>query len=116
MDFKESQIEIDFNKQNWPLQDRFPLNKNYKEITVQFVLKSDVEIADDFLVITGYTSLEYLLEFFKEAKRLQSINSRILLGYEPIRRSNRKKFSIADLNDEIKEYWLEQGFSILYSG
>lgn len=112
----ESQFEIDFNQKHWPAQERFPLNRDFNQNNVQFILKTDIEAASDVLIITGYTSLEYLLEFFKEVKKLQNINSRILLGYEPIRRSNRKKYSIDELNTEIKDYWLDQGFSIFNSG
>lgn len=112
----ESQFEIDFNQKHWPAQERFPLNRDYKENSVQFILKADIETASEILIVTGYTSLEYLLEFFKETKNLQNIHSKILLGYEPIRRSNRKKYSIDELNTEIKDYWIDLGFSIFNSG
>lgn len=70
------------------------------------------------LLITGYASLNTLLDFFARcsSSRAQGNPIRILLGHEPFIHEHQTYASphIA-LSEQIKNYWLEQGISLYHS-
>ena len=44
-----------------PPADRFPLNRsNHK---VEQLVREDFDVSDDFLIVTGFSSLSYMVEF-----------------------------------------------------
>lgn len=113
------QQRIDFDTPEvppWPPQERYPLNlKDYDRYVLQ-MLEQDVKNSSEYLIITAFTSIEYLVDFFAKEDIPQNLLTRVLLGYEPIYRSNRKTWNISSLSDEIVNHWLAKGFSITRCG
>jgi len=113
---------ITINKQYGPLpeQDRFPINHHFIKdknftATVESVIKEDIKASEQFLVITGFTSISYLVEIYDEFSAIKTKRFKIILGSEPIV-TNKRQFIATNLNDEIKSYWMKEGISPLYCG
>jgi len=110
-----SQISFDFEADKWPDHESFPLNRKKGNATVEDVIYRDIENSIKYLIITGFTSLSNLVDYFgsREFEKLQS--ARILIGFEPNIRG-RRKYQPVKLDKEIKEYWLRKGLSIMSGG
>lgn len=106
---------MDFETVKWPPHTSFPLNRKVDSATVEDVIYPDIENSQHYLVVTGFTSLSNLVDYFgsSEFNKLQSV--RVLIGFEPNIRG-RKKYQSVKLDKEIKEYWLRKGFSIMSGG
>lgn len=114
------QLNFDFNKQvepyfHWPPQEEFPLNLKEWDRNVEKILKGDIYSAKSFLILTGYTSLSYLIDTFGNDEKITTKSVRIVLGFDPNFRG-RKRYHEKPLDKEIKEYWLKKGLSILQGG
>ena len=109
----KNQLLLDLKTKNWPDQSKFPLNRERNTVEIE-VLK-DLENSDKFLVVTGFTSLSYLIDLYAKYDYLNSKNLRIVLGFDPIVRT-RKKWPKRTFSLDIKNYWLEKGISPLQSG
>jgi superfamily II DNA or RNA helicase len=109
------QTSFDFEAKRWPAHSRFPLNKKVGNAVVEGVIYPDIETSKSYLIITGFTSLSNLVDYFgsKEFEILEK--TRIVIGFEPNIRG-RKKYQAVKLDKEIKEYWLRKGFSIMSGG
>tara|TARA_R110002051_G_scaffold181774_1_gene251342 strand:+ start:107471 stop:110713 length:3243 start_codon:yes stop_codon:yes gene_type:complete len=100
----------------WPKLDAFPLNiKSLNEHIVENIIKRDLTDTRNFTVITGFTSLSYLIDTFGNNDYNHIKNVVVALGFEPNVRG-RKRYHIWPLEKEIKEYWLKEGLSILSGG
>lgn len=116
-----NQILIDFDSLpepylKWPNQIEFPLNLTFPEREVEEIVLSDISRAKDFTVLTGYTSLSYLIDCFgKTDNYTENKKIKIVLGFDPNFRG-RKRYHIKPLDKEIAEYWLQKGLSILKGG
>lgn len=113
------QISIDFKRPvesyyTWPKQEDFPIN--YLERNVETILLPDIERAKNFTVLTGYTSLSYLIDCFGQSERYtKGKKIKIVLGFDPNFRG-RKRYQTKSLDKEIAEYWLQKRLSILQGG
>ncbi|MES2373372.1 MAG: SNF2-related protein [Bacteroidota bacterium] len=109
------QSAFDFESGQWPDHNRYPLNRKKGNATVEEVIYSDIEKSVGYLIITGFTSLSNLVDYFgsNEFEKLKTI--RILIGFEPNIRG-RRKYQPVKLDKEIKEYWLKKGLSIMSGG
>ncbi|MDX2249389.1 MAG: SNF2-related protein [Bacteroidia bacterium] len=98
----------------WPNQEQFPLNTKSGS-TVERILKTDIDNSSEYLIITGFTSLSHLIDFFcdRNYDRLEKV--RITLGWAPEERV-RANLGFADLTEDLKNYWLDQNISIIQSG
>jgi superfamily II DNA or RNA helicase len=96
---------------DWPDRLRLPLN--FAGQKVEDVLGDDIRASRSPLLITGFTSLDYLIDFVAGLSEEQPETVSILLGSEPspARRSEyrlkRKSFP-----QEVLDYWLEAGISL----
>ena len=97
----------------WPPASRFPINQD--DSHVEQVVLDDLQVSDEPLVVTGFASLDRLIDFIAAADGCSDI--RVVFGSEPFA-SRAEMFSVLDLDlpHEMKEYWLERGISILLSG
>jgi len=98
---------------NWPDPWRFPLNRD--DARVEDVVRKDLRESEEPLLVTGFASLDRLIDFAASAERCRRI--RVVFGSEPFD-SRREVFSLTDtdLPHEMKEYWLNRGISVLLSG
>lgn len=115
-------VSEDYNEYNlaykWPSNDLFPLNLPLSEgyRNVREVIVKEAQGSKAYLIITGFTSLNYLVTFLSEEidwSKMQKV--RILLGWEP-KGKKRRKWSPAEVGKEVKEYWLEQGLWLEQGG
>lgn len=84
--------------------------------TVKDIILEDWLRSSKILVLTGYSSLEYLLSIFGK-ERAVSNSVEIVLGNEPAKKNSLTDFSRPTrLSQEYKAYWLERGISILNLG
>ncbi|MBW4573787.1 MAG: hypothetical protein KME08_00720 [Aphanothece sp. CMT-3BRIN-NPC111] len=105
------------NDTDWPDRERFPYN--YAKSYVGVVVQRDLDESNNPLIITGYASLDRLIDFLAsrnsslktDSKAFETI--RILLGHEPYA-SQRQEWRYSNkFSQEIIDYWLERGISIL---
>ena len=98
----------------WPDPKEFPYNA--RKQNVGSVVMDDLCASSNPLIVTGYASLEKIIDFCAQIG--DSVSSvRLLLGSEPYE-TQRTEFRI-DLTtfpDEVREYWLQRSVSILLSG
>ena len=112
---------FDFEKpdpSHWPPNEKFPLNWEHfgESSSVESVIDIDIATSEDYLIITGFTSLSHLIDKFgsKNHENLKSV--KIVLGWEPNRRG-RTSYPFVDLDREIRDYWLkEEQISIIQGG
>ena len=103
---------------NLPDHEKYPMNRGGREVVWNLVEK-DITESRRYLIITGYTSLEYLVE--KLGGRLGAREcTEIVLGNEPVPPRNTARSSSgliaykpAGLPEEIRAYWLERGISVM---
>lgn len=97
----------EFDKAEWPRFDRFPLNEAGGK--VEPTARRLTDPGTRSIVVTGYSSLDYLIRAFGDGKP-RDID--LVLGNEPAASvaSHHPRISLAQ---EIREYWLERGLSIL---
>ncbi len=69
------------------------------------------------LIVTGYASLDKVVDFLAlRSQRPGTQDLRIIFGNEPFKpRSSWEAISVKPLADEIRDYWLERGISVLLS-
>lgn len=110
-----NQIIFDFEKVRWPENEKFPLNQKNRGRSVEAIVYNDIKNSKDYIIVTGFTSLSNLIDFFgsQDFEKLKKI--RILIGFEPNVRG-RKKYLKFKLDKEIKDYWLKRGLSIMLGG
>jgi len=96
----------------WPSPNRFPLNLNDRSVADNVV--EDLRSSPSPLIVTGYASLDRIIDFVAGCPQKSQI--RILFGQEPFG-SQRESFQLSRINlsDEIRDYWLERGISVLLS-
>ena len=96
----------------WPDPRRFPLNQDGSH--VEDLVLRDLKTSRSPLIITGFAALDRLIDFIASAQQCEQI--RLVIGSEPFD-SRREEFSLEDfdLPQEIQNYWLERGISILLS-
>ena len=100
---------------DWPSYARFPLNVDGHH--VENVVLNDLKSSKSPLIITGFASLDNLIDFCFDAHTNNSkIQTRLLIGQEPFP-SRRETFSVNQnhLTEEVEAYWLDRGISLIYS-
>ena len=50
--------------QDWPPQDKFPINNDTHQRTVKAEVLKDIKESENYLIITGFTSLANIIEIF----------------------------------------------------
>jgi hypothetical protein len=112
--FFDDQVDIQANIRSvgdWPEADRFPYN--FGSTRVEQIVREDLAGSASPLIVTGFTSLDYLIEFVAGLPPYRPASIRILIGSEPspARRSDyglkKKTFP-----QEVTDYWLNAGISL----
>lgn len=91
-----------------PPASQFPTNIGSATFTF---LAEDLQQSSDYLIVAGYSSLDFLIT--KIGNRGEHQNIKIVLGNEPLysELQKQKTFKKITLTDEIRDYWLEKGIS-----
>ncbi|WP_430009755.1 SNF2-related protein [Methylophaga lonarensis] len=97
---------------SWPDGQRFPVNE--EGYSVAQIVEADLRASKQPLLITGYASLDRLIDFVASCQNASSI--RIVLGAEPFD-SRRDSFELGthSFSREMEHYWLQRGISLLLS-
>ncbi|MFC1524028.1 SNF2-related protein [Thermodesulfobacteriota bacterium] len=95
----------------WPKMERFPYN--FQKNRVEHIVLNDLATSDSPLIITGFTSLDYIIDFIAGLPSDSPQSIRLLIGSDPTP-SQRKSFSVKRRKhtQEIIDYWLEVGISL----
>ncbi|MEK6780588.1 MAG: SNF2-related protein [Bacteroidota bacterium] len=101
---------------NWPPHEKYPLNLRLFNRKVESEVLQDIIESDQYLIITGFTSLSHLVDTFgyRDFPDLKKV--RIVLGFEPNIKGRKQYETDVKLSKEIREYWLRNGFSITLGG
>ncbi len=108
------QSSLEFENPKWPNQEIFPLNIPDLNRKVGDILEQDLKNSGECTIITGFTSLARIVEWFGTDKFQNLRSARILLGNDPILRK-RAKYPYSFMELDLKEYWLNKRIS-LYLG
>lgn len=108
------QSTLEFGKEKWPDQNRFPLNNSDLGRKVSHILEQDFLESSQCIIITGFTSLAIIVDWLGTDKYDNLKRIKILLGNDPILRK-RAKYPFSFISLDLKEYWLNKGIS-LYLG
>jgi len=96
---------------DWPDALRFPLNR--ESASVADVVLRDLNASDSPLVVAGYASLARIVDFIASCRAGEI---RIVFGSEPFsHRRGSRTVSRKPLPAEMRDYWLDRGFSVLLS-
>ena len=107
---------FDFNYQlDLPCQEDFPLNLREQGRRVRDILLKDIQNSEDYLILTGFTSLSNLIAVFGATDYSKLKQLRIVIGFDPDERVS-KRLPHYSLPTEIKNYWVKQNVSIQLCG
>ena len=109
---EETPVDSEAYRLEWPDPARFPLNVDRHK--VRDTVLGDLRTAQQPLVVTGYASLDKLIDFIADCPPEAQI--RVLLGFEPFP-SRRESYKVRghSFPREVQHYWLERGISLLLS-
>ena len=95
----------------WPEPERFP--HNFSKTKVESVVLNDLTNSSSPLIVTGFTSLDYVIDFLADLPTDRPQTLRLLIGSEPTL-SRRSQYSISKktLPQEVIDYWLNAGISL----
>jgi hypothetical protein len=95
----------------WPDTQRFPHNE--AGAAVGAVVRPDLAVSDEVLIVIGFASLDKVIDFLAErSERLGPQQIRILFGNEPFPPGTKwSAITTKPLDDQIRDYWLQQGIS-----
>jgi phosphatidylserine/phosphatidylglycerophosphate/cardiolipin synthase-like enzyme len=103
--------DLNFDADPFPPADRYPLNSPSGKVYPW--VKKELD-SGPTLVITGFSSLEFLVKTLSALPLGQSI--RVLIGQEPVLRVDAPKNREVSIERDMREWWVEKGFSILSGG
>ena len=96
----------------WPDPTRLPHNEDGARVGA--VVDADLSDPGEVLVVTGYGSLDRVVRFLATRDYGAGSPVRILFGNEPfVSRRDSTRLSGDRLADEVRDYWLERGISVL---
>lgn len=102
----------------WPPAEQYPLNNEMGKVADW--VRNDLKASQNFLILTGFSSLEYLIEEIGQEEVWQDRSVSVVLGNEPIIREELIKKRLTKkkntFSHHIADYWLEKGISIKLNG
>ncbi len=107
-------FDFDYSK-DLPEQEKFPINESIQGRTVKEILLKDIRNSEEYLIVTGFTSLANLIDIFGAIEYPHLKQLRVVIGYDPDERVS-KRLPHYSLPTEIKNYWLKQNISIKLCG
>lgn len=107
-------FDFDYSK-DLPDQEKFPINESIQGRTVKEILLKDIRNSQEYLIVTGFTSLANLIDIFGATEYPNLKQLRVVIGYDPDERVS-KRLPHYSLSTEIKNFWLKQNVSIKLCG
>ncbi len=105
-------------KWQWPPAEKYPLNNELGKVGRW--VQNDLKTSENFLILTGFSSLAYLIEQIGDEDKWLNRSISIVLGNEPIIREELFKKRLSKKKNtfsyQIADYWLEKGISIKLNG
>lgn len=96
----------------WPAPTRFPHNE--AKHRVERMVENDLADPGDVLIVTGYASLDRVVRLLGARDFSVGGALRILFGNEPfVSNQTKARITVDSLADEVRDYWLERGISVL---
>ncbi|MFO7562312.1 MAG: helicase-related protein [Enhygromyxa sp.] len=100
----------------WPDPALLPYNWPVDRIHVEGRVYQDMHASEEVLIIAGYASLAHLCDFVASLEADLPRKIRVVFGTEPFIASERPARSrLETLSQELRDYWLEQGISIMHA-
>ncbi|PDV97152.1 SNF2-related protein [Candidatus Chloroploca asiatica] len=102
----------------WPPHERFPYNNPRTGQTVGSCVLEELRTSRRPLIITGYTSLSFVINLLAHYRSQSgAMHVRLLLGHEPLvqGRSTYRVPGRQSFARELEDYWLAQGVSVYQS-
>lgn len=113
-DKDQSELDLSGPAQPWPDGHRFP--HNFQRDTVREHVWDDLTQSARPLLVTGYSSLEWIVDFLAalHGPSLEQKRVRVLIGFEPraLASLSRPAGRYRSFPDEVNDYWLERGISL----
>lgn len=104
-----------FEEAGWPDRETFLLNEGSPRVGK--ILRRDALASDRYLVVTGFSSLDYLVEFVADLPEGRRPKVDVILGREPlVPAGDPPEHPHRPLDEEIRRFWLERGVSVERSG
>ena len=101
-----------FEETRWPDPAAFPLNAGGHRVGT--TVEEELRTSTRFLAVTGFTSLAYLVRALGREDADPDQTVEVVLGNEPLP-ARAVRGGAHTVTDELREYWLERGISILVS-
>lgn len=102
----------------WPSHEHFPYNNPHTGQTVGSCVLEELRASRSPLIITGYTSLSFVIDLLAHYRSRSDVpHVRLLLGHEPLvqGRSTYRIPGRQTFSRELEDYWLAQGVSVYQS-
>ena len=95
----------------WPDLDRFPYN--FHKTRAESIILKDLTASKSPLIVTGFTSLDYIIDFVADLPKDNPETIQLLIGSEPSP-ARKKEYSLKknSLPQEVIDYWLNVGISL----
>ena len=112
--FFDDDVDIQANVRGvaeWPESKRFPYN--FRRTRVENIVLKDLAASSSPLIVTGFASLDYIIDFVASLPEETPKAIRLLIGSEPSP-ARRSKYSLKKetLPQEVIDYWLNAGISL----
>ncbi len=99
----------------WPDPTRFPHNETSPRVGP--VVEADLARAGEALIVVGYASLDRIIHLLAARDYGDGAALRVLVGNEPFAsRRDLARLPSDRLSDEVRDYWLSRGISVLQAG
>ena len=95
---KTKNTEFDFGSPQLPAYDRFPIN--YRGEKTNTLVKQEINVSTEILIITGFSSLDYIIRNFGQ-EQIANKRIRIVLGNELIPSNSTK---LSDIKESYHMY------------
>lgn len=97
--------------EDWPELERFP--HNFDKTHVEQIVLHDLAESRRPLIVTGFTSLDYIIDFIADLPPEKPETIQLLIGSEPTP-ARRSAYSLEKktLPQEVIDYWLDAGISL----